>query len=171
MAEGGQGRVTEGGQGRVLVADGSGVIRNTLKILLESLGLREVAYVGGGLDAVREVRDGSYRLLFLDGGLWVRDDQPLLRMIRQIPAGRKGQLHVIMVLPEADGAGRLRALAEGADDSIGKPIAPQALIPRLMGMPGVWAARRPAPLALPDRGLSRVPTLTTGTRGHYPRFG
>jgi CheY-like chemotaxis protein len=145
----------------ILVADDSGTVRTSLRLLLAQLG-HEVETVADGAQAVAAVLDRRFDIVLMDvqmpvmGGL-----EASSRIRREIEAASRPR--IIAISAEESPRDRARCLEAGMDDFLAKPILAGALTKALerWRQPG---ASVPEPRKL-AHGLCCVPR-GTGPRTH-----
>ena len=134
---------------RVLVVDDSLTVRMDLAEAFEAAGL--AATTCDSLAAARALlRANDIGLVVLDVMLPDGDGVDLLRELR---AGGRASLPVVMLSTEAEVQDRIRGLATGADDYVGKPYDAPYLVARareLLGRTEPSDDQRPAVLVVDD---------------------
>lgn len=128
----------------VLIVDDSLTVRMDLMATLGTAGLASTACA-----TVAEARDalagGAFALIVLDVLLPDGDGVDFLREIRENPATRATP--VMLLSTEAEVADRVRGIATGADEYVGKPYEPSFLIARAREL----IDRTAGAAAVPDR--------------------
>jgi two-component system, OmpR family, response regulator ResD len=110
------------------VADDDGVTRRLLTMLLERQGFR-VMVAEDGQAALRQVRTGKPRIVFLDASMPTLDGYEVCRRIRQDAPDPEPT--VIMLTAGGQDSDRLRAAAAGVNEFLTKPFSPSKLAARL----------------------------------------
>lgn len=114
---------------KVLVAEDVGLMRNLLRGMLESIGIKQTQLVGDGRTALAELRNGSYDLVIADWHMPELNGLDLLRRIRA-DANLK-ELPFLMVTSEEDSKFVDAALQAGANGFLSKPISRNVLIEKI----------------------------------------
>jgi len=128
---------------RVLIVDDSLTVRMNLAELLRGDGIEPVLCAGIG-EARRALADGAFDLAILDVRLPDGDGIDLLRDIRE--RGGETPCAAMLLTTEAEVRDRVRGLATGADDYVGKPYDPGYVMARAREL-----LRRAAPAPVPGR--------------------
>jgi two-component system, NtrC family, sensor kinase len=127
--------------GRVLIADDSLTVRMDLAEAFEAAGF--AVSVCSTLAAAREaLRTGDIALAVLDVRFPDGDGVELLQEIREAP--QHGSVAVLMLSNEAEIVDRVRGMAGGADDYVGKPYDRDTVVARareLLRVAGPGSAR------------------------------
>jgi len=112
-----------------LVADDDRVTRRVLTMLLERQGFH-VLVAEDGQEALRHVRGGRPRIIFLDARMPAPDGYDVCRTIR---AERRAEPEpfVIMLTAAGQESDRRRAAAAGVNEFLTKPFSPSKLSARL----------------------------------------
>jgi len=113
---------------RVLIVDDEPQIRTVLRAYLEADGF-DVAEVGTGADALRELTRPSFRpldVVLLDIGLPDIGGLDVLQKIRTT-----SEAYVILVTARSEEVDKLVGLSVGADDYITKPFSPREVVARV----------------------------------------
>lgn len=103
---------------RALIVDDSLTVRMHLATALEAAGF-EAVVAATGTDARRELALGTFALVILDVILPDDNGVEILRTIRETPSSARTP--VMLLSTEAEVSDRIRGLATGADEYIGKP--------------------------------------------------
>jgi two-component system sensor kinase len=111
---------------RVLVVDDSPVNREVASGLLELCG-HVVHTVADGAEAVREVADNDYDLVFMDLEMPEMDGLAATRAIRQLSNGRS-QVPIYAMTAHALAESDQKCRDAGMDGFITKPLIPEQLI-------------------------------------------
>ncbi|HEX9449113.1 MAG TPA: response regulator, partial [Dongiaceae bacterium] len=112
----------------VLIVDDSLTVRMNLVELLEAAGIATMACATGA-EARQALAESHFPLVILDVLLPDADGIDLLTEIKQRPGGQNTA--VMLLSTEAEIRHRIRGLATGADEYIGKPYEPTYLIARV----------------------------------------
>jgi PAS domain S-box-containing protein len=145
------------GQGplRILVVDDERENREVLRGLLEPLGFA-VAAVADGPACLAHARNTPPDLILMDLRLPGMDGLEITRRLRREPATRT--IPIIAVTAAAFEEDRVRAIAAGCNDHLGKPVLSAALysiLARRLPLEWRYAEQEPDPDADPDtRGLA-----------------
>jgi CheY-like chemotaxis protein len=110
------------------VADDDGVTRRLLTMLLERHGF-QVLVAEDGQAALRQVRHGKPRIVFLDASMPALDGYEVCRQIRQDASDPEPT--VIMLTAAGQDSDRRRAAAAGVNEFLTKPFSPSKLAARL----------------------------------------
>ncbi len=103
---------------RILVAEDNAINREVILAQLGKLGYRASAVVNGAR-AVEAVAAGDFSLVLMDCQMPVMDGFEATRRIRQ---SARAELPIIAITADAMPADRERAIAEGMNDYLAKPI-------------------------------------------------
>ncbi len=103
---------------RILVAEDNAVNREVILAQLGKLGYRATAVVNGA-QAVEAAATGDFALVLMDCQMPVMDGFEATRRIRQLA---RAELPIIAITADAMPADRERAIAEGMNDYLAKPI-------------------------------------------------
>jgi DNA-binding response OmpR family regulator len=128
----------------ILVVDDSLTVRMNLAELLEGADLPVVACASGE-EARRLLRERTFCLVILDVLLPDADGVELLKEIRETPS--TSGMAIVMLSSETEVRDRIRGLATGADEYVGKPYEPSYLVARVREL----VERRQAEPARPDQ--------------------
>src|ERR671921_1105720 len=109
------------GSGTVVLAEDDTDIRDLVTIVLEGIGLSEIA-VRGGAEALGECRRLKPRLLMIDIGLAVMDGPEVCRPVRVDP--ELAELPVVLMTARAQASSVEAGMDAGADAYIIKPFGP-----------------------------------------------
>ncbi len=137
-------------RGRILLAEDSEINRRIEKAYLESMG-HEVETVADGHAAVAACLSRAFDLVLMDCQMPSLDGYEATREIRRLE-GPSRHTPVIALTASTLAADRVRCLAAGMDDHLGKPVSPEDLAVTLLRWLG------PAV----DGGEGSAPTTTTG---------
>jgi signal transduction histidine kinase/ActR/RegA family two-component response regulator len=119
---------------RVLVVDDEPDARELVAYVLEESGL-EVRVAGSALEAVKELETYSADVIISDIGMPDEDGYSLIRKIRTTEAERKN-LPAIALTAFARSVDRTRALVEGFNLYMSKPVEPSALVNAVVDLAG-----------------------------------
>jgi two-component system chemotaxis response regulator CheY len=109
----------------VLIVDDQDATRQSLKRILEKLGIDEVETAGDGSDALFMLDSGQYGLVISD---WHMSTMGGLQLLRQLRASERfAYLPFIMITADAQVDVVLTARQAGADAVVLKPFTMQAL--------------------------------------------
>jgi len=103
----------------VLVVDDSSINRRVLEQLLIKIGVEKVATACGAADAVRQVENSSFDIVFMDIQMPDVDGYEATRLIRQ--QGHSG-MKIVACSAHAFEADVTRSAEEGLDEHISKPV-------------------------------------------------
>jgi signal transduction histidine kinase/CheY-like chemotaxis protein len=137
------------GRGRLLLAEDNQVNQRVATRVLERLGFR-VDVVADGAAAVAAVAGGAYDAVLMDLQMPVMDGYEAVRRIRRSEAGVT-RLPIIALTAHAMAGDKERALQDGLDDYVCKPVRPAdlaAVLDRWLG----GTAAQPAVPAVPGAG-------------------
>ena len=110
------------------MADDDGITRRLLTMLLERQGF-SVLVAEDGQAALRQVRNGKPRIIFLDASMPELDGYEVCRRIRQDASYPEPT--VIMLTAAGQDSDRIRAAAAGVNEFLTKPFSPSKLAARL----------------------------------------
>jgi DNA-binding response OmpR family regulator len=113
---------------RCLLVDDDVLLLSYLSVIFRSRGY-EVETATSGAAALRAVRERPPAFVLLDVGIPDVDGVQVLTAIRTIDSTR--DIPVIMLTARKDDASVIRALEQGADDYITKPVLPHTLVARV----------------------------------------
>lgn len=111
-------------RGRILLAEDNEINRQVARELLEGMGL-DVVMATNGAEAVEQVRNEDFDLVFMDIQMPEMDGYQATRMIRR--KFGKDKLIIIAMTAHAMTGDRERCLQAGMNDHISKPLSPDAL--------------------------------------------
>lgn len=114
---------------RVLIVDDEAFARDILTQMFTSLGFAHVEVCATGAEAVMQVIDDDFDLIFLDVGLGDESGLQVARSIRNIEGIRPVRIVVATASRDHDVA--IVAKRVGADDFLLKPFTPVVLKDRL----------------------------------------
>ena len=123
-----QGQTTSDDAARVLVVDDQSVIRSVLRELLRKMGF-EVIEARDAASAIRLIETQSFSLVTLDMVLPGTGGMEVLRRARERYDYSELPIIVISVQDEAEHI--VKALSQGANDYVTKPIVPETLAARI----------------------------------------
>jgi signal transduction histidine kinase len=144
VAEGGRweaiGRVAEPGQPsldgvRVLVVDDERDARDLLTLVLQRGGASVVA-AGSAADALRVLESDKVDVLLADVAMAGEDGYALIRKVRALSREQRRRVPAAAVTAYAGVGDRARALLEGFDRHVAKPVAPDDLVALVAGLAG-----------------------------------
>jgi CheY-like chemotaxis protein/sulfur transfer complex TusBCD TusB component (DsrH family) len=115
---------------RILVADDSRSARASVVSVLMDLPGVSVFEVENGAQALKEACDGGYGLLITDIEMPVMTGLQLLRMLRS-QFFSASELPVIVLTKADEASQRTRALSDGANDYVTKPVDHKELVARV----------------------------------------
>ena len=143
--------------GRVLLAEDNQVNREVTVAMLEGLGC-EVVAVKNGVEALEQIENGSFDLVFMDLRMPEMDGFAATGAIRErenesARAGAKPHLPVVALTACAMQSDREECLAVGMDDYLSKPFGRSAL------------------RAMLERWVSQTPRMAGSGEGAAPRVG
>jgi PAS domain S-box-containing protein len=111
----------------ILIVDDDGDVRDLMSLLLEARGAR-VRAASSAAEALGVITQRRPDLLLADVGMPEEDGYSLIRRIRALEGQQNGsRLPAIAVTAYATATDRERALAEGYDGHVAKPVDPAAL--------------------------------------------
>lgn len=144
----------------ILIVDDSITVRTDLQMALTAAGYEAsaCATVSAAWEALQRT---GFALLILDVMLPDGDGVELLREIRGDPD--RETVRVIMLSSESEVRSRVRGLATGADEYVGKPYDPAYVLRCVRRFLGPGANGVPTP----DRGLGERKILVIGDRTTY----
>ena len=109
-------------QAHILVVDDERNIRNNLRMVLEAEGYK-IDTASNGDDALLQVKDGRYDIVFVDIQMPKMDGLELLRYLR----GLKPKMPVVMLTAYGTVRRAVEAMKLGAVDFLEKPFDPKAI--------------------------------------------
>jgi signal transduction histidine kinase/CheY-like chemotaxis protein len=112
---------------RVLVVDDEPDARDLLKYVLETSGM-EVRLAASASDALKELSASEPHVVVSDLGMPAEDGYALIRGIRMLPDPTKRDIPAIALTAFARNEDRTRALVEGFNLHMSKPVEPAALV-------------------------------------------
>lgn len=122
----------EGLEGRrALIVDDDFDARELITLVLEGCGM-EVQSAGGATEALALLERWSPDVIVSDIGMPNRDGYSLIRAIRTLPDLEKRATPAIALTAFAANEDRTRALVEGFDQHLAKPVEPGALVQALL---------------------------------------
>lgn len=144
----------------ILIVDDSITVRTDLQIALTAAGheVRACATLGAAREALQRT---GFALLILDVMLPDGDGVELLREIKVDPD--REAVRVIMLSTESEVRSRVRGLATGADEYVGKPYDPAYVLRCVRRFLGPGASGVPTP----ERGLGERKILVIGDKTTY----
>ena len=125
---------------RVLVVEDNQINQQVAVEILERAGVKTVI-AGHGAEALESLESESFDAVLMDIQMPVMDGYEATQRIRAVE--RHAQLPIIAMTASAMPRDRSRALAEGMNDHVAKPIEPAGLLETL----GRWITPRPSPPA------------------------
>jgi signal transduction histidine kinase/CheY-like chemotaxis protein len=111
----------------ILVVDDEGDVRDLLRFVLESCGM-EVHDAGGAREALAKVEARRFDLIVSDIGMPEEDGYFFIRGLRTIADKEKAGIPAIALTAFARGDDRRRALLEGFNAHLAKPVEPAELL-------------------------------------------
>ena len=114
----------------VLVVDDDEDARELLSIVLESCGVR-VLDAGNARDALAKVKAERVDLIVSDIGMPEEDGYSLIRSVRALPDKGKATIPAIALTAYTRNEDRSRALLEGFNVHMAKPVEPAELLQAL----------------------------------------
>lgn len=125
-----------GGEGlRVLVVDDDADARDLVAFVLESCGM-EVRVAGSAAEAMGELTRYAPHVILSDIGLPDEDGYVLIRNIRTQPKEEERNIPAIALTAFARNEDRTRALVEGFNLHMAKPVEPTALVRAVVELAG-----------------------------------
>jgi signal transduction histidine kinase/CheY-like chemotaxis protein len=124
---------------RVLVVDDEPDARDLLTYLLETCGI-EVRAAASATEAMRELERYAPHLIISDIGMPDEDGYTLIRSVRTLP-NEKRSIPAIALTAFARNEDRTRALVEGFNRHMAKPVEPKALVQAVVDLVGPNAGR------------------------------
>jgi CheY-like chemotaxis protein len=112
---------------RILVVDDDLDLRESLTMLLEIYGA-SVTAVGSAREALEALSHEVPDVLLSDLAMPGQDGYELIRQIRALPPDRGAQIPAAAITARAGAEDRHRALAEGFDVHVPKPVSGQDLL-------------------------------------------
>jgi len=128
----------------VLVVDDNQHMRNLVKAILHSLGVRNVRDAADGSDALKIMRFFAADMVLCDWNMEPLDGLEFLRLVREAKDSPNPRVPVIMLTGHTEMHRVLAARAAGVTDFLAKPISPRSRFLRLhkvLGKAGVPAGR------------------------------
>ncbi len=113
---------------KILIVDDDPLLLQVLEHAIVGLG-HEAATAGSGPEALRLMRDGSYRMVICDWEMPGMDGPELCRRIRQRYCSK--YVYIIMLSVRCGTQNVVEGLGAGADEFISKPFDPQELSVRI----------------------------------------
>jgi signal transduction histidine kinase/CheY-like chemotaxis protein len=110
----------------VLVAEDNRVNQIVAVRILERQGHR-VAVAANGMEALEQLRTGTYHLILMDMQMPEMDGLQATREIRRLELGSNRHIPILAMTANALAGDRERCLESGMDGYLSKPIHPQAL--------------------------------------------
>jgi signal transduction histidine kinase/ActR/RegA family two-component response regulator len=120
---------------RVLVVDDEEDARSLVAYLLDRLGM-EVRSAGSAAEALRELETFTPHVIISDIGMPDEDGYSLIRSVRTLAAEDKKSIPAIALTAFARNEDRTRALVEGFNLHLAKPIEPSALVLAVVDLAG-----------------------------------
>jgi CheY-like chemotaxis protein len=115
---------------RILVAEDNAVNALILEETLRGLGC-ETLVVANGVEALKEVRTGTYDLILMDVQMPEMDGFEATIRIRALEEGTGSSVPIIALTAHAQREDREKCLQVGMDDYLSKPIVRQDLVNKL----------------------------------------
>ncbi|MBM3266854.1 MAG: response regulator transcription factor [Candidatus Sericytochromatia bacterium] len=147
----------------VWIVDDDQSLRKLYAFILEQEGFSTEKF-GSKEEVLLRLKAGPPDLLLLDLGLPDGDGQEICRIFRDDPAA--AAIPIVVVTGSLDMTDRYRALAEGADDFLTKPIDQMELVLRMRNL-----LKRAAGFHLRDTECLRAGDLELDLRNHELRSG
>jgi CheY-like chemotaxis protein len=120
---------------RVLVVDDEPDARELLKYVLETSGM-EVRLADSAAEALKALSASEPHVVVSDLGMPAEDGYALIRGIRMLPDAAKRDLPAIALTAFARSEDRTRALVEGFNLHMSKPVEPAALVNAVRDLAG-----------------------------------
>jgi signal transduction histidine kinase/CheY-like chemotaxis protein len=127
---------------RVLVVDDEPDARELVTCVFEASGM-EVRTAGSVADALREMQSFTPHVIVSDIGMPFEDGYSLIRSVRTLPSEEKKNIPAIALTAFARNEDRTRALVEGFNMHMAKPVEPTALVSAVAQLAGKGAAVAP----------------------------
>jgi PAS domain S-box-containing protein len=124
---------------RVLVVDDESDARELLTVILTQSGA-VVTTAAGVAEALRQLSAATHDLLVSDIEMANEDGYSLIRKVRAFEDERVRRLPAIALTAHARASDRLRALSEGYQMHIPKPVEPAELVLAIANLTGRWRA-------------------------------
>ncbi len=123
---------------RVLAVDDEPDARELLAYVLESCGM-EVKAAASVAEALRELETFTPHVIVSDIGMREQDGYTLIRTVRTLPSDEKKNIPAIALTAYARNDDRTRALVEGFNMHMAKPVEPSALVKAVVQLAGPGA--------------------------------
>jgi signal transduction histidine kinase/CheY-like chemotaxis protein len=120
---------------RVLVVDDDPDARDLVAYVLERCGM-EVRLAGSAREALAELETYTAHVVISDIGMPEEDGYALVRSIRTLPSEEKRNVPAIALTAFARNEDRTRALVEGFNVHMAKPVEPMALVDAVADLAG-----------------------------------
>ena len=120
---------------RVLVVDDEPDARELLGVVLETCGI-DVVQVSSAAEALAAFETFDADVIVSDIGMPGEDGYSLIRSIRTLPSDAKRKVPVIALTAYARNEDRTRALVEGFNHHMTKPVEPAALVAAVTDLAG-----------------------------------
>ena len=116
---------------KILVVEDDGDILHLVKLYLDNEGFRTITAVNGA-DALKQVKSERPDLVVLDLMLPEIDGLEVCKKLRVTP--QTAMLPIIMLTAKSEESDTVVGLELGADDYVGKPFSPKALMARIKAL-------------------------------------
>jgi signal transduction histidine kinase/CheY-like chemotaxis protein len=120
---------------RVLLVDDDPDALELVTYLLQGSGM-DVRFAGSAVDALKELEMYAPHVIVSDIGMPGADGYSLIRRIRTLPDAEKKNIPAIALTAFARNEDRARALVEGFNIHMSKPVEPAALIAAVVSLAG-----------------------------------
>jgi CheY-like chemotaxis protein len=137
---------------RVLLVDDDADTREVVGEILRA-ARAQVSPASSLAEALEAISRGSFDVLLSDIAMPGGDGIELIRRIRELPPDRGGRIPAAALTAYVGAEDRVRALREGFEDHVRKPVDPDELISVVSRLASRMASRPDSPSASPQRVL------------------
>lgn len=119
---------------RPLVLDDNRHFRSIMRTVLRGFGVRQVREAPDALTAFELLKEETFDLVFLDLDMPEIDGFAFIDLVRNASDSTNQHLPIIVIAADARRSVVMRAVEQGADDFLTKPVKPAEVLKRLTAL-------------------------------------